>query len=464
MLMHLFALAIPSGKGTSQHSISFDAISLTHCLGTGTFGAVVAGKYNGKWIAMKLPKRHGNDMYSNTELRPLSALPKEGRERRNAVQLYGTVRVPLTWIAEKGPTKMFRNCINATAYAGAVKSVPAIVLEQTSRHRLHGLMSAVRLGTDVYAEIKKTTGGDKTAMRNAQIKHFREMLRRAKKSNKLSAGPLRMFTSPDSGAAFDVLAGVARGMHMVHRNGVVHRGMYPPGENILFKNDKEGHTAVITDFKHAKRCQEYEGGLARALDTYAFGEGLMWLCYGIGRTPIWDSVAAKLAPAVDCRTNTARLSPDAKSVLAKLMSAHRSLHPHNRASPFPNALNRCAREHQSTLDELMIDTWRPLVETWNASLAEKSKGGQTMYRCAPESRVNERHERMLYMTQRCECAHNHLDAQALPPRPRHLERGRLRYAVGLGRGEARCGGPWRAWARRSEVLLPVQRGPYQRAF
>ena len=389
MLMHLFALAIPSGQGTSHKSISFESISLTNCLGTGTFGAVVAGKYNGHWIALKLPKRHGSDMYSNAELRPLSALPKEGRERRNVVQLYGTVKVPLTWIAEKGPTKMFRNCINATAYAGAVKSVPALVLEQTSRHRLGALMSAVRLGSDVYTEIKKTTRGDKTAMRNAQIKHFREMLRRAKKSNKLSAGPLRMFTSPDSGAAFDVLAGVARGMHMVHRNGVVHRGMYPPGENILFKNDKEGHTAVITDFKHAKRCQDYEGGLARALDTYAFGESLMWLCYGIGRHAMWDLIAAELAPAVECRTNAARLSSDAKGVLAKLMSTHKSLHPHNRASPYPNALNRCAREHQSTLDDLMIDTWRPLVETWNASLAEKGPGGHTMYRCAPESHIHE---------------------------------------------------------------------------
>ena len=225
----LLSLLMPTGVSR----LSFEAITLTHCLGTGTFGAVVAGKFDDKFVAVKLPKVHtstGGNFYSSAELSPLSALPKDSEERRNVVQMYGTVKVPLTWIAEKGPTKDFRKCINASAYIGATSGVPAIVLEQTSRHRLRDLMSDVRLPVSVHSSIRKSTGDERKAMLAAQAKHFRGVMVAAKKSNHISAGPLRMFTSPDSSAAWDILSGVAHGMHLIHRRGVVHRGMYPPGE------------------------------------------------------------------------------------------------------------------------------------------------------------------------------------------------------------------------------------------
>ena len=126
--------------------------------------------------------------------------------------------------------------------------------------------------------------------------------------------------------------------------------------------------------------QDREGGLARALDTYAFGESLMWLCYGIARTPIWDKVAEVVSPAVNCRTGIEGLDPIPKKTLHLLVMGHLAAHPRGRTAPAPNALNRCTKEYQEPLDELMEATWRPLVEAWNATRVGKTRGGRTTYK------------------------------------------------------------------------------------
>ena len=69
----------------------------------------------------------------------------------------------------------------------------------------------------------------------------------------------------------------------MHANGVVHGDM-SGGVNIMLKRDREGLTAAFFDFGDGAVCNVTEDKplpvLARAVDTYAFGDILAMVCYG----------------------------------------------------------------------------------------------------------------------------------------------------------------------------------------
>ena len=69
----------------------------------------------------------------------------------------------------------------------------------------------------------------------------------------------------------------------MHAHGVVHGDM-SGGLNIMLKRDREGLTAAFFDFGDGAVCNVTEDTplpvLARAVDTYAFGDILALVCYG----------------------------------------------------------------------------------------------------------------------------------------------------------------------------------------
>jgi hypothetical protein len=95
--------------------------------------------------------------------------------------------------------------------------------------------------------------------------------------------------------------------------------------------------------------------MARAIDTYAFGDILSLACYGVHGAL---ERAGRGYDAATCRGFEKLWH--GYPFLRRLRAQHGILHPNGRVSPDENLLHRC--NGQPELDELMNYSWTPAIQ------------------------------------------------------------------------------------------------------
>ena len=386
----------------------FSELDFDNCLGSGTYGAVLSGKFisgelTGKDVAAKFPRRLSTwwgTRFNDAERDLLHNLQQKVGVHRNIIRLLGNVSVPTEWLVSRGEGGTCADpksencskwkCLNATDFSLAAKAkwgaelrarskgsldselpsvrsraptTPAMVLERFPYGvSFWSLLSQLGFSASVEEGIRASfakqgrplRNGSSDALLRLQEAGFRSGIAKAQANTKRPA--LRRFLVNGSTAGWDAFIGLARGYRVVHGNGIVHRDLVVPGKNVMIKNDRAGLTSSIMDFSAAEACAEGSGSLPRAIDAFYFGEVLTHLCHGrVGSADSYQLLG------IHCNSRMGSLSKQTLDELGRLYDTHERAHPQGRASPAAHLLNRCSVPHQSQLAQVAASTYWPLV-------------------------------------------------------------------------------------------------------
>lgn len=374
--------------------LAVDHLTVSRCIGVGANSITFAGTALLRHLtipqAVAVKVGYHNPYmppYEHTEVQANSALSTDGHSHRNIVEYHGIARFPLVQLLGDGPLADGGWSIRARS-GGRCSPVLNVTSMKLHEATSTGAAGAFAIVTEVLGDISLGAALDllsspatKASLANEsqlgslveQAAKFRLALT---KSHNRSAA-LSLMTRRHTTGGWDVLIGLAEGMHHMHKRGVVHRDL-EGGVNVMLKTDKLGVTVALFDFGSGLVCDVSKHPLptsARSTDIYAFGDILQYACYGSR-----SGASSHAYLATTCRGIEHVWHGTA--FLEHLLKEHEQAHPGDRAIPAAGLLSRC--NNQSELDDLSRYAWRPAVSLARQHASRGNLSGKIPVISSPE--------------------------------------------------------------------------------